>query len=58
MSPTYISGVVALIIALLEIFKIKVLPTEIEPVIIGVAALIVIIRRFKHGDITIYGKKK
>lgn len=58
MSATYISGLVALIVAVLEILKIKVLPAELEPIIIGIASLIILYRRFAKGDLTIYGKVK
>lgn len=58
MSPTYVAGLVALIVSLLEFFKIKVLPAEIEPIIIGIAAIIVLFRRYKQGDLTIFGSKK
>ena len=57
-SPSYISGLAILIVSVLELLKIKVIPTDIEPIIVGVASLILLVRRFKKGDLTIYGKIK
>ena len=57
-SPSYISGLAILIVSVLELLKIKVIPTDIEPIIVGVASLILLVRRFRKGDLTIYGKIK
>ena len=56
-SPTYISSIVVVIIALLQIFKIKLLPEDLTPIITGILAFVILFRRFQKHDISIYGKK-
>lgn len=57
MSQEYISSIVVVLVALLQIFKIKVLPEEITPIIVGFLGLWILIRRYQKGDITIYGQR-
>ena len=62
MSPTYISGIVIVVVALLNLFGIKVANEEItkiaEGLVTAILGIIIIVRRFKHGGITILGAIK
>ena len=63
MSPTYVSAFVALGMGILGIFKINLVSSEeltkvIEAVVILVTTGIIIVRRFKKGDITVVGSRK
>jgi hypothetical protein len=61
-SPTYISALVIIIISILKIFKIDILEEELTPVITGITTgitgLIILIRRYKVGDLSPLGQKK
>lgn len=57
-SSTYISSIVIVIIALLKIFKVELLPEDITPIITGILALYILIRRYQKGDINPLGLKK
>lgn len=61
-SPTYISGIVIVLVAILNIFGIKVANDEITKIVEGVVpailGIVVIIRRFRHGGISVLGKAK
>lgn len=59
-SPTYISSIVALAMFITGLFNIKLNEsglTEILTAIIGIiSAIVVLIRRYQKGDISIIGK--
>ena len=61
MSPTYLSGVVIVIIALLNFFKINISESELLPIVEGLITAVlginIIYRRLKVGDINVFGKK-
>jgi hypothetical protein len=61
-SPTYISGIVTLIVFVAGLFKVSinqegltVLLTEVVGII---ASIVILVRRYQKGDITILGKVK
>lgn len=58
MSPTYLSSLAVLIVSVLGILKIQVAQEDILPIITGIAALIILVRRYKIGDLNIIGQKK
>lgn len=61
MSPTYLFGISTLIFNFLDLLGIKVVQTDLQTTVVTiytiVAALIIAIRRFKHGGINLFGKK-
>ena len=62
MSPTYLSGLVIVLVAALNFFGVKVANDEITKIVEGavpaILGIVVIVRRFKHGGITVLGTKK
>ena len=58
MSKEYVSAIVVLIVALLQIFKIEVAPEAITGIITCVLALYLAFKRFQKNDINILGMKK
>ena len=62
MSPTYISGIVIVIVAILNFLGVKVGNNEITKIVEGlvpaILGIIIIIRRYKKGDLSIIGTKK
>jgi len=58
MSKEYVSAIVVLIVALLQIFKIEVAPEAITSIITGVLALYLAFKRYKRGGITVVGSRK
>ena len=61
-SPTYISGLVIVIGALCQLFKINVATEEVTRIIeglaIGICGIIVIVRRLTKGGVNIIGMVK
>jgi len=61
-SPTYISGIVIFLIALLNLLGIKLSQSELTPIIEGIITAVlginIIWRRYKIGDLTPLGFKK
>ena len=61
-SPTYITSVVIVIVSILSLFKIKISAEELIPVaaalVTGIGGLIVLIRRYKQGDLSPLGVRK
>jgi uncharacterized membrane protein len=61
MSPTYISAIVLLLTELTKVFNLNVgsekITSIVQAVIILVTGSIILIRRFKKGDITLAGTK-
>ena len=61
-SPTYIAALVALIIFVAKLFNVDLKQegmTELLTEVIGIiSAIVILIRRFKTGDINILGGKK
>lgn len=62
MSPTYTSAIVIVIVSVLGLFKIKIgteeLTAIVAPLITGILGIIVLVRRFKKGDLTLSGFRK
>ena len=58
MSKEYISAIVVLIVALLQIFKIEVAPDAITGIITGGLALYLAFKRHQKGDINIGGFRR
>ncbi len=61
-SPTYISSIVVVIISVLNLFGIQIGSEELTKIIEGgvamVCGIIILIRRFRHGGITLLGTTK
>ena len=61
-SPTYIAAAVALIIFVAKIFNINLQEqglTELITEVVGIiSAVVILIRRYRQGDITIFGGRK
>lgn len=61
-SPTYVSALVIVIVAVLNLFKVNVSQTDIEsiitPLVTAIAGIIVLYRRYQKGDLTLVGKIK
>lgn len=58
LSKEYLSAIVVLIVAVLQIFKIEVAPDAITGIITGVLALYLAFKRFQRGNINIVGVRK
>ena len=61
-SPTYISAAIVIIVAIFNLFKVNLKQEDIEPIITAIitaiAGIVVLVRRFRQGDLTILGKIK
>ena len=61
-SPTYVSAAIVVIVALFNLFKVNLKQEDIEPIataiITAIAGIVVLVRRYKQGDLTIIGSRK
>lgn len=58
MSKEYVSALVVLLVAVLQIFKIEVAPEAVTDIVSGVLALYLAFKRYQRGDINIVGARK
>ena len=61
-SPTYISALVIVLVSIFNMFQISITKEELEPIIsaaiVLISGIIVLVRRFKLGNVTIVGTRK
>ena len=61
-APEYISGIAIFVVAILKLFKVDVGTEEITNLLVGlvgvIGGIIVIVKRFKQGDINAFGAIK
>jgi hypothetical protein len=61
-SPTYISALVVVLVSIFSLFKVNITKEDIEPILTAlitlIGGIIVLIRRFKQGDLTVIGTRK
>ena len=58
MSKEYVSALVVLLVAVLQVFKIEVAPEAVTGIVTGVLALYLAFKRYQRGDINIVGARK
>jgi len=61
-SPTYISAIVVVLVSIFRFFKIDLKSEELTPIIeslvIAISGIVVLVRRYQKGDLTLLGIRK
>ena len=61
-SPTYISAIVVVLVSIFRFFKIDLKSEELTPIIeslvIAISGIVVLVRRYQKGDLTLLGARK
>jgi len=61
-SPTYISAIVVVLVSIFRFFKIDLKSEELAPIIeslvIAISGIVVLVRRYQKGDLTLLGARK